>query len=399
MSHTCRFRIRGLSVLSAIGTCSSEWREALTWHRAPTTTLKTAPDKPVFKLASQAEVLLEQLQREPEFRKLDRATLCGIAAADRTLLSLGQDLSVGCVTIGSSRGPSHALESTFESFLREEGRVPPLTSPITTSGNLASWIAQRHLKKRASPEPREPLAAITTSMTCSSAFHSLLVAMSFIKANLSNACLFGGTEACLTPYTLAQLEALRIYTDDTGVWPCRPLSTETAAHNSVTLGEASGTAVLLPEAEPPIPGDLDLLGLGWSMEEIPSATGISIDGIAFKRAMSMAATALGSQAVDAVIAHAPGSIKGDQAELKAIRETFGNVPVLTTKHLTGHTYGASGMVSLSLAKALLEGVPAGDLPYPSFLGHQPLKGLPGVIAVNTAGFGGNAITAIVSLPS
>jgi 3-oxoacyl-[acyl-carrier-protein] synthase II len=373
MSHACRFRIRGLSVLSAIGTCSTEWRDALLWRSAPTTMLKTKTGTPVFKLGIQAEALLEQLQRESELRKLDRATLCGIAAADLTLASIGQDISVGCIAIGSSRGPSHALESTIEAFLQEEGRVPPLTSPITTAGNLASWVAQRYLGSRASSEPKEPLAAITTSMTCSSAFHSLLVAMSFLKAKLAKACLFGGAEACLTPYTIAQLEALRIYTDDTGIWPCRPMSGEEASRNSVTLGEASGTAVLLSDCEPHLPGDLDLLGLGWAMEEIPSATGISIDGMAFRRAMKMAASLLGPQAVDAVIAHAPGSIKGDQAELKAIRETFGNIPVFTTKHLTGHTYGASGMVSLSLAKALLEGAPAAELPYPSCLAHQPLK--------------------------
>jgi 3-oxoacyl-[acyl-carrier-protein] synthase II len=395
MIDAYRFRIRGLTVLSAVGSDSNDWCDALKRNRPPIETPDDLGGKPVFSLSPDACTLVGKVQSDPQYKKLDRASVLAIASANRTIAHLDQDQSLGCVSIGSSRGPTQALESTHQSFLQQEGRVPLLTSPVTTAGNLASWVAQSCLFKRGISDP-QPLAAISTSMTCSSAFQSMLIAMSFLKADLAQMCLFGGTEACLTPYTIAQLEALRIYTTNEGDWPCRPFASAQCVGNSVTLGEGAGTALLIPATQPVQEGDLDLLGLGWAMEEVPSATGISSDGVAFQRAMQMAASALAGSPVDAVIAHAPGSLKGDQAELRAIRATFGDVPVISTKHLTGHTYGASGMVSLGLAQALLGHAHWPGLPYPNLV--EQVEGQPGprVIAINTAGFGGNAITAIVA---
>lgn len=397
MSSPHYLRIRGLAVRSAVGKGPDDWCAALARTEAPVSRPDELNQRPVFKLAPNAEALVESLARDPEYRKLDRVTLLALTAARSTLSSITKDTQVGCVTVGSSRGPTQALERTYDSFVREEARVPLLTSPVTTAGNIASWVAQSCLLKGDAGN-QQPVASVSTSTTCSSAFHSLLVAMSFMKAKLAQACLFGGTEACLTPYTLAQLEALRIYTGDRGDWPCRPFSSESSGASWVTLGEAAGTALLLPASAPVEDGDMNLLGLGWAMEEIPSATGISDDGLAFQRAMTMAASTLAGRRVDAVIAHAPGSLKGDRAELQAIRAAYGDAPVYTTKHLTGHTYGASGMVSLGLAQALLGAARWSGMPYPSVVQHRSETMPPRVIAINTAGFGGNAITAIVARP-
>jgi 3-oxoacyl-(acyl-carrier-protein) synthase len=146
--------------------------------------------------------------------------------------------------------------------------------------------------------------------------------------------------------------------------------------------------------------DLVLLGIGWAVEPIPSATGVSSDGNAFKAAMAMALAQMqqyGCSGVDCVVAHAPGTLKGDAAELAAIYSVFGSdVDVLSTKHLTGHTYGASGMVSLQLASSLLtEQAEWGGFPYLSCI-KQPSLRPPKTVAINTAGFGGNSISIIVA---
>jgi 3-oxoacyl-(acyl-carrier-protein) synthase len=243
-----------------------------------------------------------------------------------------------------------------------------------------------------------PLASLSTSMTCSSAFHSLLIARSFLLSDMAKVCLFGGAEACLTSYSVAQMEALKIYAREVQSWPCQPFGSERVSLSSVVLGEGAGSALLLSGDEQSRAEDLVLLGVGWAVEPIPSATGISTDGLAFKAAMSMAlreARAHGVSKVDAVIAHAPGTQKGDAAELAAISSVFGaDTGVLSTKHLTGHTYGASGMVSLSLASALLNGVEIRGFPYPC-VASCASRGNPGAVAINTAGFGGNAISIIV----
>jgi len=163
------------------------------------------------------------------------------------------------------------------------------------------------------------------------------------------------------------------------------------------LGEGSGCALLMHDDGRQIPGDMKLAGIGWSLESIPSATGISEDGIGFEVAMQKALRSThGSVPIDAVILHAPGTTKGDEAELLAVERLLPRVPVCTTKHLTGHTYGASGMVSLALAQILLAGSSWQGTPYPSQALGRGFESPRGVL-INTAGFGGNTISIIVTL--
>jgi 3-oxoacyl-(acyl-carrier-protein) synthase len=149
------------------------------------------------------------------------------------------------------------------------------------------------------------------------------------------------------------------------------------------------------------PEDLELSGLGWAVESIPTPTGISHDAAAFERSMRMAIQMVAARGIriGAVVAHAPGTARGDTAELAAIRRVLGEVPVLSTKHLTGHSYGASGMLSLSLADALLSGVQWEGFPYTKERSGSYRVPHGSGIMINSAGFGGNAISLIVNRPT
>lgn len=388
--------IRGLSTLSALGVSLAEMERVRGEGQAPISLLDGSDGPPVFRLAAAAEGLVSAVAREARYEKLDRVTLLALTATRQTLQAASAlDKGVGCISIGSSRGATISLEDTIVTHHADAMRIPLNTSPVTTAGNISSWAAQEYLHQIGSPEEPQALATISTSMTCSSAFHSLLVSYSFLASGLTPVALFGGAEACLTSYTIAQLQALRIYSKGEDAWPCRPCGLGEDLANTVTLGEGAGTALLLVDDGAYMAGDLELLGIGWSMEETPSATGISADGRAFELAMSMASKKLpAGRSVDAVILHAPGSRRGDEAELRAVRNVFGEVALCTTKHLTGHTYGASGMLSLGLAQSLLSGAPWPICPYANRLGGH-LSEQSDVIAINTAGFGGNAITVLV----
>lgn len=389
--------IRGLKVISATGSGAEDWSQAVKLEKAPIRKLPEAGDAPIFPLTAVAQERLQVLEEDPRFASLDRVTQLALCVAHDTLATLQPHDDVGCISIGSSRGPTHALERAVGGFIARCG-VHPLTSPVTTAGNLASSVAQSYLAGGDSRPTRA--AAISTSMTCSSAFHSLMVASSFLRAGFATVALFGGSESCLTPFTIAQLTALRLYSNDPGAWPCQPFGADRGSSNTVVLGEGAGTALLLPDRGEYKPSDLVLLGIGWALEQSPSVTGISLDGAALQNSMRMAAARLDGRAVDLVIAHAPGSLKGDEAELFAIREVFGDVAICTTKHLTGHTYGASGMVSLSMAQGLLTGdCQWSGMPYSSSTGSPSPHPQPRTIAINTAGFGGNSVTVIVGSPS
>ena len=100
--------------------------------------------------------------------------------------------------------------------------------------------------------------------------------------------------------------------------------------------------------------------------------------------------------IDMIICHAPGTINGDAAELNAINNLFGGNPplILSNKWKIGHTLGASGLFSLEYALIILNGLDYVDIPYTSVLknSRKPVK----TIMINAAGFGGGAVSLIVS---
>ena len=96
------------------------------------------------------------------------------------------------------------------------------------------------------------------------------------------------------------------------------------------------------------------------------------------------------------VMHAPGTLRGDQSEYKAIQKLFGKeLPhIISTKYTTGHTFGASGALSMELAILMLQHQKTIKLPYESEPCGNPetLKN----IMVNATGFGGNAVSIILS---
>ena len=139
-------------------------------------------------------------------------------------------------------------------------------------------------------------------------------------------------------------------------------------------------------------------GVGYATEVLQHNVSISADAQCFQRSMSMALGDINPQEVDVIVMHAPGTIKGDASEFKAIQKVFVNkLPALTTnKWKVGHTFGASGMLSFELAILMMR--------------HQEFIGLPFVsnaakpkkirkVMVNAVGFGGNAVSILVSKSS
>ena len=100
------------------------------------------------------------------------------------------------------------------------------------------------------------------------------------------------------------------------------------------------------------------------------------------------------ESVDTIVMHAPGTIKGDLTELRAIEKVFGsNLPLLTTnKWKIGHTFGASGMLSLELALLMLQNDTFIETPFSE--SKKQDKSIKRVL-VNAVGFGGNAVSILI----
>src|SRR5690606_15935568 len=130
-------------------------------------------------------------------------------------------------------------------------------------------------------------------------------------------------------------------------------------------------------------------------ETLKHPVSISANGKCLQSSMKMAIGELPLKEVDAIVMHAPGTIKGDLAEYNAVKKLSGeNHPALTSnKWQTGHTFGASGILSLELALLMLEHQEFIEVPY-SAISRPPAK-LRNIL-INAVGFGGNAVSILVN---
>jgi 3-oxoacyl-(acyl-carrier-protein) synthase len=289
------------------------------------------------------------------------------------------------INVGSSRGATATWEREFSSFDRE-GKVSVKASPYTTPGNISSFIASM-LKERA--------INLDHSVTCGSGLQAIANAYAWIKSGMCELAIAGGTEAPLTPFTLAQMKTLKIVSKNTDPFPTRPLTSE-EARTGMLLGEGAALFTLGP-ADMHKDSALALIsGLGTGHEYPHSPSGISSHGSALVQSMREAVNRAGVKP-DLIMAHAPGTKNGDEAERKAIQEVFGKeMPrVFTNKHIIGHTLGASGTLSLITALSILERQEIPELPYAGW-GRDTRPPSIRHILINATGFGGNAVSVMVS---
>lgn len=329
---------------------------------------------------------VEELRESPDFNKVDDSVLFGLFAARNAVASAGWEKGeeIG-INIGSSRGATGLFENYHKKFL-QKGEADILSSPATTLGNISSWVAQ---------DLQSTGVEISHSVTCSTALHAVLNGVAWINSGMTKKFLAGGSEAALTPFTIAQIKAMKINARKDLDYPCQALNLR-KNENSMVLGE--GAAVICMEAGKRENALAILTGVGYATEKLKHSVSISANGMAFQKAMKMAISNHSPKDIDAVVMHAPGTIKGDLSEMNALKAVFGNeLPALTTnKWKIGHTFGASGTLSLELALLMLQHERFISVPFSSE-SKAPYK-LRNIL-VNAVGFGGNAVSILVSLPN
>ncbi len=333
------------------------------------------------------------------YQSLDYSVLYAIyvsrLAAKQAGWEAGYDFGIN---IGSSRGATQLFEQYYDAFAKT-GKAEILASPSTTLGNIASWVAQD--LQNDGPE-------ISHSITCSTALHALLNGVAWLQAGMCDKFLVGGSEAALTPFTIAQMQALKTYSraGEDADFPCLAFDLE-KTENTMVLGE--GAASLCMEKGIHENALAYITGVGYATEALQHAVSVSAEATCFQNSMRMAVeSAFGgaendgisafaemTKNIDAVVMHAPGTILGDQSEYKAIQKVFGErLPLLTTnKWKIGHTFGASGLLSLNTAIEMLQSQNDDEAPF--FSPQAKPKAFKNIL-VNAVGFGGNAVSILVT---
>jgi 3-oxoacyl-(acyl-carrier-protein) synthase len=380
--------ITGMGSISSMGSTQEE-----IWKNYDTQTTRITPccfnncDTWVGKLHPNQDELLKNLRKEnPQFRRLDKTVLLSIISARQAVKNAGwgEEKNIS-INLGSSRGATQLFEKYHKNFVQnKDDRLTPLVSPTTTLGNISSWVAYDIGSKGAS---------FSHSITCSTALHSILNGIAWLTSGMTTKFMAGGAEAPLSDFTIAQMRALRIYSEEKGSFPSLPIE-KNKTTNSLVLGEAA--AVFCLEKDKGQHRQATIQGFGFSTELIEHNVSLSAEAECLKEAMKMALKNANLETVDSIVMHAPGTLKGDESEYKAILHLFGEkIPhLISTKYTTGHTFGASGAISIELAILMLKNKKLINLPYESLsVGN---KNKPTNIMVNATGFGGNAVSIILS---
>ncbi len=328
------------------------------------------------------EKIITLRNSDDKYKLLDDSVLYAILASREAIkMASWKGFDNFGINIGSSRGATGLFEAYHTDFLKNR-KAKTLSSPTTTLGNISSWVA--HDLQTKGPE-------ISHSITCSTALHAVLNGIAWINSDMCDKFLVGGSEAPFTPFTIAQMKALKIYASSDGDYPCKASDFE-KMQNTMILGEGASMACL----EKGVRGNALAIisGIGYATEVLEHNVSLSTNADCFQRSMSMALGTLDPSEIDIIVTHTPGTIKGDLAEYNAIKLVFeSHMPSLTNnKWKIGHTLGASGMLNIEMAILMLQQQEFIDVPF--IKNNQPrrIKN----ILVNAVGFGGNAVSILLT---
>jgi len=376
--------IHSIASISALGMTSAEiWNNYLHENSLFQKLEATKKEYWVSKLSDAVTSFLNTIiSSDSKYKHLDKSVVMAILVARKCFENSNfSNKNIG-INFGSSRGATTLFEKYHTDFINE-GSVSTFTSPATTLGNISSWVS--HDLQTNGPE-------ISHSITCSSGLHALLNGIAWLQSGMANQFLVGASEASLTPFTLSQMTALKVYSNDETTLANRCLDFEKTS-NTLVLGEAAACLSLSLSSEKAI---AKITGIGFATEILSSSTSISTEAECFQKSMKMAIGSYAVDDIDAIVMHAPGTIQGDKTEFEAIKKVFGNqLPLLTSnKWKVGHTFATSGVLSVELAILMLQNQYFIETPF--YKNQITTKKLRSVL-VNAVGFGGNAVYVLIEL--
>lgn len=350
-----------------------------------------------------------------EQKRIDQFIIFGIVAADEAIADSGWAIDpedhetqerTG-VIYGSGMG---GLQTIYESSLQLVEKGPRRFGPFVLPGMLinltAGHISIRHGFKG-------PNHSVVTA--CATGAHAIGDAARMIERGDADVMIAGGSEAAICRIGITSFVACRAMTTGFNDEPEKASRPYDKDRDGFLMGEGAG-AVVLEEYEhakargAKIYAELKGYGLSGDAYHITSP---APDGNGGYRAMKMAFKDAGMDPtdVDYVNAHGTSTPMGDEIEVKAVENLFGdhaaNLSMSSTKSSTGHLLGAAGAIeSIFSILAVRDQIapPTLNLENPSFdtpIDLIPLKSkeMPIRAALsNSFGFGGTNASLIFTGP-
>lgn len=198
----------------------------------------------------------------------------------------------------------------------------------------------------------------TTVSACASSANAIIDALNYIRLGHCDVVVTGGSEAAVTIAGMGGFNAMHALStrNESPETASRPFD---ATRDGFVLGEGAGAIILEDYEHAKARGAkiyAEVLGGGLSSDAYhmtaPHPEGIGVIAV-MKNCLENAG--VNPEDVDHINTHGTSTPLGDVAELKAIKEVFGNhaknININSTKSMTGHLLGAAGAIE-SIASIL-----------------------------------------------
>ncbi len=355
----------------------------------------------------------EDYMEKREARRIDRFQQFGIVAAqqaiDQSGLEVGpEEASRASVIISSAVGGMISVEEAMIVF-SEKGprRVTPFIIPKFMSNGAAGLVSIKNGFKG-------PTFSIASA--CASGSDAIGQAATMIRSGAVDMAVAGGADATISRIGVSgfdRLKAMSRHNEDYSDTPA-PFDKN---RDGLVMGEGAA-AVVLEDLDRARDRGAEILGelVGYSStSDSFHITAPAEDGAggaaAMVNAIEMAGVA--PDQVDYINAHGTATPLNDLSETRAIKAAFGeaayDIPISSTKSMTGHMMGATGALeAIFCMLAIRDGVipptihyrtpdPECDLDY---VPNEARQGKVDVAISNAFGFGGhNAVLAFQAFSS
>ncbi len=350
----------------------------------------------------------ENYMDHKEARRRDRFEQLGVAAAKDALTSSGLEITeantgrIGVLVSSAIGGIKSLQDAVITNYTEGPRRVSPFLIPMLMPNGASGMIAIDF-------QIKGPCFSVASA--CASGSDGIGTAWLMLKTGMIDAALAGAAESTVCNVGVAAFDrvgAMSRRNDDYSMTP-QPFDKN---RDGLVMGEGAAVLVLETETHARKRGAnilAELAGYGATADAF-HVTAPHEKGEGGAAAMKMALYSAGATVDDLgyINAHGTGTPLNDQSETRAIKAAFGEkayqIPLSSTKSMTGHMMGATGALeAIFCTKVICDGIlpptihyqtpdPECDLDY---IPNKAREKKVDLAISNAFGFGGhNAVLAI-----
>ena len=343
-----------------------------------------------------------------DVRRRDRVEQLGIVAAQEALASSGLQITaenagrIGVLVSSAIGGLTSLQDAVITNYTEGPRRVSPFLIPMLMANGTAGMIAIEYRIKG---------PCFSVASACASGSDGIGTAMMMLKTGMIDAALAGATKSTICSVGVAAFDRVGAMSRRDGDYSNTPQPFD-KNRDGLVMGEGAAVLVLETETHAKARGAhilAELAGYGATADAY-HVTAPDAQGEGGAAAMRMALDSARATVDDLgyINAHGTGTQLNDQSETRAVKAAFGEkayqIPISSTKSMTGHMMGATGALEVIFCvQAVREGIlpptihyqtpdPECDLDY---IPNEAREKKIDLAISNAFGFGGhNAVLAI-----